>query len=81
MNIETIMKNPNSFSIYIEQESKNSNTTLFDVLLTVCEKNNIEYDSVHKMISQSLKEKLYNEALKFNLLKEKRSKISLENFI
>lgn len=81
MNIETIIKNPTSFSIYVEREAKKTNTTLFDMLLSTCEKFNIEFDSVQKLMSSSLKEKLYNEALELNLLKEKKTLNTLEKFL
>lgn len=81
IDIETIIKNPTSFSIHVELEARKSRTTLFDMLLTLCEKNNIELDTVQKMISPSLKEKLYHEALKLNLLKEKRTTNTLEQYL
>jgi hypothetical protein len=81
MNIETIIKNPTSFSIYVEREAKKSNTTLFDMLLSTCEKFNIEFDSVQKLMSGSLKEKIYNEALELNLLKDKKTINTLEKFL
>jgi hypothetical protein len=79
--METILKNPTSFSIYVEREAKKSNTTLFDMLLSTCEKFNIEIDAIQKLISNSLKEKLHNEALELNLLKEKKNLNTLEKFL
>jgi hypothetical protein len=81
MNIESLLKNPSEFSMYIEREAKKSNTTLFDMLLSSCEKYNIEIDSVKKLISKSLEEKMYQEALTMNLLTEKKVVSPLMKFL
>ncbi len=81
MNIESLLKNPSEFSMYIEKEAKRSNTTLFDMLLSSCEKYNIEIDTVKKLISKSLEEKLHQEALNNNLLKEKKVVSPLIQFL
>lgn len=80
INIETLLTNPTAFSIYVETESKKMKTTLFDILLNMCEKHNIEFDSLSKMMSTSLKQKLHAEALELNLLKEKKLKNQMEQF-
>lgn len=80
MNIEAIIKNKNTFSMYVEKEAHKSKTTLFDMLLVICEKHNIEFDSIQKMISQSLYDKLHKEALELKLLKEKPHFTNINNF-
>lgn len=80
MNIEDILQNSNSFSMYIEKEAALTNTTLFDMLLHACEKYNIEIENVVKMLSHSLKEKLEKEALNNKLLKERPTNNTIDQF-
>jgi hypothetical protein len=48
-----------------------------DILLEYCSKNDIEIESVNKLLSSSLKDKLEAEAQDLNLLKVKANKLPL----
>ena len=64
------------FSQDIEQLVLNSELNYIEAIVSYCEENNIELDSVSKLISKPLKEKLKSEAMEFNFLK-KTSKAKL----
>jgi hypothetical protein len=63
------------FSQYIEKKSKATKTGYIDVLIDFCVKEEIEIESVKKLLTSSLKEKIKEEAESLNLLKEKTSKL------
>ena len=46
--------------------------TYMDAIVWYCESNKIEIETVTRLISKNLKEKIKEEALNANLLKEKR---------
>ena len=49
-----------------------------DAIILFCENNNIEFDSVPKLISKPLKEKIKYEAMELNFLKRtSRAKLPL----
>lgn len=55
---------------------ENSNISYIDAILSFCEVNNIELETVPKLISKPLKEKIKYEAMNLNFLK-KTSKAKL----
>ena len=55
----------------IEEYKAKHNTSYIDACVDVCEKNGIEYESLKRTISKSLKEKIEAEASKLRLLKYK----------
>ncbi len=61
------------FSQHIEKQALRTQLSHMDVLVDYCERNEIEIESVNKLLSTSLKEKIKNEALNLNMLKEKKS--------
>lgn len=62
---------PSKFSQEIENIVKdNPDTTYIDAIIVFCEKNNIEVESVPKLISKPLKEKIRCEATQLNFLKK-----------
>lgn len=61
------------FSQHIEKQTLRTGLSHMDVLVDYCERNEIEIESVNKLLSTSLKEKIKNEALDLNMLKEKKS--------
>lgn len=61
------------FSQHIEKQVLRTGLSHMDVLVDYCERNEIEIESVNKLLSTSLKEKIKNEALNLNMLKEKKS--------
>lgn len=66
------------FSQDIEVLVLNSDLNYIEAIVSYCEENNIELDSVSKLISKPLKEKLKNEAMELNFLKKtSRAKLPL----
>ena len=61
---------PTKFAQEIESMVKNSNMSYIDSIVLFCENNNIEYDSVPKLIPKPLKEKIKYEAVKPKFLKK-----------
>ena len=60
------------FSQYIEKMAFNADTGCLDMLTDYCIKKEIEVESVSKFLNASLKNKIKQEALDLNLLKEKK---------
>jgi|TARA_B100001059_G_scaffold234227_1_gene276205 hypothetical protein len=60
----------NKFTSDIETLVLNSELNYIEAIITYCEENNIELESVNKLISKPLKEKLKAEALDLNYLKK-----------
>ena len=60
------------FSQYIEKMAYNTSSPCMDMVVDYCIKKDIEIESMSKYLTASLKEKIKNEALDLNLLKEKR---------
>ena len=58
------------FAQDIEYIVMSSKINYIDAIVTYCEDNGIEYESVPKLISKPLKEKLKNEAMQLNFLKK-----------
>lgn len=67
---------PQKFAQDIEKIVKISKISYIDAIVTYCEENLIEIETVPKLISKPLKEKLKCEATKLNFLK-KTSKATL----
>ncbi len=66
------------FSQEIEQIVKSSNLNYIDAIVFYCEENSIEIETVSKLISKPLKEKLKNDAIELNFLKKTtRAKLPL----
>ena len=66
------------FSSDIEQLVKTSKINYIDAIVTYCEENSIEIESVTKLISKPLKEKLKNDAIQLNFMKKTtRAKLPL----
>ena len=59
------------FSEEIERIAKeNKGIKYMDAIVMFCEKNNVDIESIPKLISKPLKEKLKCEAMELNLLKK-----------
>lgn len=67
------------FSKIIEELVKlNSDMNYIDAIVYYCEQNNLEVDSISKLISKPLKEKLKCDAINLNFLKRtSRAKLLL----
>ena len=68
-------RTPAEFSYYIEQTAFHTGQSCMDVLIDHCIKNEIESESINKIINNSLKSKLEAEAQDLNLLKVKSNKL------
>lgn len=65
------------FSQHIEKTASRSGLGYMDVLVDYCERNEIEIESVNKLLSSSLKEKIKAEAQGLNMLKEKNNQLPI----
>lgn len=70
-------KTSTEFSQFIEKKSYQTGLTCMDVILDYCERNEIEVESVNKLLSSSLKEKVKAEAQSLNMLKEKENQLPI----
>lgn len=62
---------PSKFAQEIETlVHNNSNMNYIDAIIHFCEENNIDIESVPKLISKPLKEKIKYEAMELNFLKK-----------
>jgi hypothetical protein len=67
--IESKFLSSQKFSLDIENYVIENSCTYIDAIISYCEDNDIELDSISKILSKPLKEKLKVEAEKLNLLK------------
>ena len=58
------------FSLEIEEIVKDSKLNYIEAVVQFCEDKNIELDSVNKLISEPLKEKLKYDAQRLNFMKK-----------
>jgi len=66
---------PSEFSQHIERRAVHTKSTCMDILIDYCVSNDIEIESVNKLLSTSLKDKIEAEAQDLNLLKVKANKL------
>ena len=70
--------NSAKFSAEIEKLVKNEKINYIDAIVLFCEENNIEIDSITKLVSKPLKEKLKCDAQQLNFMKRTtRAKLPL----
>ncbi len=70
--------NPAKFALEIEKLVKQENINYIDAIVLFCEENSIEIDSITKLISKPLKEKLKCDAQQLNFMKKTtRAKLPL----
>ena len=62
------MQTPKTFSLEIENIAKEKQISHMDAILHYCEKNDIEPDSVSRLITQVLKQKIEANARELNFL-------------
>ena len=62
--------NSTKFAQEIEKLVKNEKINYIDAIVLFCEENNIEIDSITKLISKPLKEKLKCDAQQLNFMKK-----------
>ena len=69
---------PQKFAQDIESIVKNSKINYIDAIVTYCEENSIEIETISKLISKPFKEKIKNDATQLNFLKKTtRAKLPL----
>jgi hypothetical protein len=69
---------PQKFAQDIESLVKECRINYIDAIVTYCEENSIEIDTISKLVSKPLKEKLKNDAIELNFLKKTtRAKLPL----
>lgn len=69
-NLEDNFMTPVKFSQEVEKIAIENSMNYIDAILHYCEKNEIEIESVPKLISKPLKEKLKFDAQKLNYMKK-----------
>ena len=65
--------NSKEFALKIETIVKEKRISYMDAVVWYCETNKIEIETVSRLISKPLKEKIKAEALNANLVKEKKT--------
>ena len=61
---------PSRFAQEIEKVVEEQNVSYIDAIIIFCEKNKIDLESVPKLLSKPLKEKIKYEAIQLNFLKK-----------
>lgn len=69
-------RSPNEFSLYIEERVLKERIGYMDAVIQYCEEIDIDVESISKLINQSLKDKIQNEAEENNFMK-RRGKLPL----
>ncbi len=76
--IENKFLTPQKFAIEIEKIVANEDINYIDAIVHYCESNSLEVDSVTKLISKPLKERLKWDAIRLNFMKKtSRAKLPL----
>lgn len=61
------------FSQHIEKQAQTTGAGFIDTIVSFCTKNNLEVESVKKLLTTSLKDKIKAEAQDLNLIKGEKS--------
>ena len=76
--IEKKFLTPQKFAIEIEKIVAEENLNYIDAIVYYCESNNLEVDSITKLMSKPLKERLKWDAIRLNFMKKtSRAKLPL----
>ena len=76
--VESKFLTPQKFAIEIEKIVANDELNYIDAILHYCESNNLEVESITKLISKPLKERLKWDAIRLNFMKKtSRAKLPL----
>ena len=76
--IESKFLTPQKFAIEIEKIVAEENLNYIDAIVYYCESNNLEVDSISKLMSKPLKERLKWDAIRLNFMKKtSRAKLPL----
>ena len=81
-NVDDLMKEkflcPTKFAEEVEKIVQSNNFNYIDAILAYCEENKIEIESISKLMSKPLKEKLKYDAQQLNFMKKtSRAKLPL----
>jgi ATP-dependent Clp protease ATP-binding subunit ClpA len=68
--IENKFLTPSKFSLEVEKIVAEENINYIDAICHYCEINNIEVESVAKLVSKPLKERLKWDAIRLNFMKK-----------
>ena len=74
--VEALVQTPKKFSLEIENIAKEKRISHMDAVLDYCQKNDIEPDTVGRLITKSLKEKIEANARELNYL-ERQAKLPI----
>jgi len=74
--VETLVQTPKKFSLEIENIAKEKRISHMDAVLDYCQKNEIEPDTVGRLITKGLKEKIEANARELNYL-EKQAQLPI----
>jgi len=74
--IEPLVQTPKKFSLEIENIAKDKKITHMDAVIDFCQKNDIEPDTVGRLITKGLKEKIEANARELNYL-EKQAQLPI----
>lgn len=69
---------PNSFSKMIEKISIEEDMSPIEAIVTYCEENQLEIETVSKLITGPLKEKIRVDAIHRKMLKERLTKLPIK---
>ena len=61
MSVADCLPNPHKFSIMIEDLSRQFRTDYVDTIVNYCEENDMEYETVAKLLNPTLRDKLRKE--------------------
>ena len=76
--IESKFLTPQKFAIEIEKIVAEENLNYIDAIVYYCESNNLEVDSISKLMAKPLKERLKWDAIRLNFMKKtSRAKLPL----
>ena len=76
--IESKLRTPSKFALEIEKIVAEDNLNYIDAICYYCEINELEVDSITKLISKPLKERLKYDAINLNFMKKtSRAKLPL----
>jgi len=68
--VEALVQTPKKFSLEIENIAKEKRISHMDAVLDYCQKNEIEPDTVGRLITKGLKEKIEANARELNYLEK-----------
>tara|TARA_Y100000992_G_C20870482_1_gene307039 strand:- start:151 stop:396 length:246 start_codon:yes stop_codon:yes gene_type:complete len=74
--VVTLLQTPKKFSLEIENIAKEKRISHMDAVIDYCQKNNIEPDTIGRLITKGLKEKIEANARDLNYL-EKQAQLPI----